>query len=231
MASLREFYEELTQYLAQIRALVNQAGTPATNEYDTWYVAGYRDMLEAFKTTWETTEIWYKEISWASWNEEVYCPDYHGHMDRIKAKIAWRLGLLDVTEMVTIPELLALLTQYAIRQADLVQRLAVPKSLVSMWFNGKRPMPPYRYHDFVALAALARDAIAAGGQGQDALADWQPTNHVFRHPSGKTSDKANGPDWSMSNLDGAALQDRRRRLEMELQWVYFLQERRAKMPP
>ena len=59
-----------------------------------------------------------------------------------------------------IPEVLALLTQHGIRQADLVQRLRVSKSLVSMWFSGEKPITPSRLPDLWELAALARDARA-----------------------------------------------------------------------
>jgi transcriptional regulator with XRE-family HTH domain len=82
------------------------------------------------------------------------------------------------------PEVLALLTQYGIRQADLVQRLRVPKSLVSMWFRGKKPIPTYRLPDLWELAALARAAIEAGGKGRDALARPPPTTLVNRRQSG-----------------------------------------------
>ena len=83
-----------------------------------------------------------------------------------------------------IPEVLALLTQHGIRQADLVQRLRVSKSLVSMWFSGEKPITPSRLPDLWELAALARDARAVGDQGRDALARWHPTTLVNRRQSG-----------------------------------------------
>lgn len=95
-----------------------------------------------------------------------------------------------------IPEVLALLTQYGIRQADLVQRLHVSRSFVSDWFRGKKPMPPSRLRDFWDLAALARDEIAAGGQGRDALARWHPTTIMNRRQSaGQTSTST----WHLSS--------------------------------
>jgi transcriptional regulator with XRE-family HTH domain len=81
-----------------------------------------------------------------------------------------------------VPRVLALLTDYGIRQADLVQRLGVPKSTISMWFRGKRAIPTAYIDDLWALAAFARMAIDAVGNGREALLIWTPSTHGQRPP-------------------------------------------------
>jgi hypothetical protein len=249
MASYREYYESLTTYLASLVALCDQRGTPADRARAA-FIEGYRLALEHFQQVWGTGSLWH---------QEVVHNDFLVHMDRIKAKIAWHLGLHDMTTTVAIRNLRDLLRQYGIRQADLEQPLRVHKSFISDCFSGKRPMPASWFPDLVALVALARDARAAGDQGRDALAIWAPTTIVSRQPSGtkfytalrplshleQSSEDCERyclgqafemlrpfvmPDSAEVDQDAKTLEDLRQELERAIQVIYARQLRQAKMP-
>jgi len=142
------------------------------------------------------------------------------------------------------PEVLAWLNMYGIRQADLVQRLGVLKSSVSMWFSGKTPIPTYWIQDLWALATLAREAIEAGGKGRDALSTWTLSSHVQCPPPQILEDVERyflgrvvevlhqyaTPERTTLPLNATALQDIRQGMEMVLQGIYAIQVRRAQMP-
>jgi hypothetical protein len=85
MATLREFYQSITNGLAQMWASDAPMG-PATPENRTVFVEGYRQALEDLKTTWQANELW---------NREVFCTDFLAHVGRIEGTLAQRLGLTE----------------------------------------------------------------------------------------------------------------------------------------
>ncbi len=84
MATLREFYESISNGLAQMWGSDAPMG-PATPENRTIFVEGYRQALHDLKTTWQANELW---------NREVFCTDFLVHQGRIKADLEQRLGLV-----------------------------------------------------------------------------------------------------------------------------------------
>jgi predicted transcriptional regulator len=76
--------------------------------------------------------------------------------------------------MTSEPEVIGILKRCGVRQQNIADKLHVPKSAVSMWTKGTRPIPERHLPDLWALAALAQ-AVAAGVCDRDVLTFFQPT--------------------------------------------------------
>lgn len=85
------------------------------------------------------------------------------------------------------PEVLHWLKALGFTYTRLAEALGISQPMLSLWLNGKRPVPAYHYHDLIRLYLKATELADAGNDPQEAFTTWQPLTLVTENTAGEVA--------------------------------------------